>query len=261
MLTGFTAWQLLALGGLVFLAGVVDALAGGGGLITLPAYLAAGLNPTLLLGTNKLSSALGTIASAVGYLRRLRFPLRPFLPVAAAALCGAAVGARLALHLNPASIRYLLLAALPIVTVSVLVRHELGRQDRSAQLGAGVLRRRSCLIASTVGAYDGFFGPGTGTFFAVALARWCRHDLLAATARAKVLNLITNAAALAVFLRSGRLDPALGLAMAAASAAGHWLGAHLGLRHSERIIRPAVALVCAGLFLKILYDTLAPHRP
>jgi uncharacterized membrane protein YfcA len=83
---------------------------------------------------------------------------------------------------------------------------------------------------------------------------------LGATGRAKVLNLITNLAALAVFLVAGRLHLALGLAMAAASAAGHWLGAHLGLRHSGRVIRPAVALVCAGLFCKILHDTLAIHR-
>jgi uncharacterized membrane protein YfcA len=257
MLPDSTASQLLVLGFLVFFAGMVDALAGGGGLITLPAYLAAGLNPALLLGTNKLSSSLGTIASAGRYLHRLRLPLRPFAPLAVCALLGSAFGAWLALSLDPAFIRYLLLAALPIVAIAVLTRHEFGKTDRSAELDPKTLRGRSCLISAAVGAYDGFFGPGTGTFFALALARWCRHDLLGATGRAKLLNLATNFAALAVFLFSGRLNVALGLSMAAASAAGHWLGAHLGLRHSERVIRPAVVLVCAGLFLKILRDTLA----
>jgi len=256
MLADLTWAHLLVLAALVFFAGLVDALAGGGGLITLPAYLAAGLDPALLLGTNKLSSALGTTASAHAYARRLRLPWKPFVPVALCALLGAAAGARLALRLDPAFIRYLLLAALPLVAIAVLTRHDFGGQDRSSELGPGVLRRRSCIIAAAVGAYDGFFGPGTGTFFALALARWCGHDLLGATGRAKLLNLATNFAALAVFLWSGRLD-ALGLAMAAASAAGHWVGARLGLRHSGRLIRPAVALVCAGLFLKILRDTLA----
>jgi uncharacterized membrane protein YfcA len=244
---------------LVFFAGVVDALAGGGGLITLPAYLAAGLNPALLLGTNKLSSSLGTIASAGRYLHRLRFPLKPFIPLAICALFGSALGAWLALSLNPAFIQYLLIAALPLVAIAVLTRHEFGQQDLSCELDPKALRERSCAISSAVGAYDGFFGPGTGTFFALALARWCRHDLLGATGRAKLLNLTTNFAALAVFLISGRLNIALGLAMAAASAAGHWLGAHLGLRHNGRVIRPAVALVCAGLFLKILHDTILGH--
>ena len=256
MLAGFTVAQLLILAALVFFAGIVDALAGGGGLITLPAYLAAGLDPALLLGTNKLSSSLGTIASAGRYLHRLRFPLKPFIPIVTCAILGSAFGAWLALSLDPAFIRYLLLAALPLVSIAVLTRHEFGREDLSAELGPKALRRRSCAISAAVGAYDGFFGPGTGTFLALALARWCRHDLLGATGRAKLLNLTTNLAALAVFLASGRLNIALGLAMAAASAAGHWLGARLGLRHSGRVIRPSVALVCAGLFLKILRDTL-----
>jgi hypothetical protein len=257
MLADFTAAQLLVLAALVFFAGVVDSLAGGGGLITLPAYLAAGLDPALLLGTNKLSSCLGTVASAGRYLQRLRFPLRAFAPALACALAGSALGAGLALLLDPAFIRWLLLAALPLVAFAVLTRHEFGRRDRSSELPPRALRGRSCAVATTVGAYDGFFGPGTGTFFALALARWCRHDLLGATGRAKLLNLVTNLGALAVFLWSGRLDIPLGLSMAAASAAGHWTGAHLGLRGGGRLIRPAVALVCAGLFLKVLRDALA----
>ncbi len=258
MFSEFSSSQLLILAALVFFAGVVDALAGGGGLITLPAYLAAGLDPALLLGTNKLSSCLGTVASAGRYLQRLRFPLRSFAPALACALAGSALGAGLALLLDPAFIRWLLLGALPLVAFAVLTRHEFGGKDRSAELGARTLRDRACLVSASVGAYDGFFGPGTGTFFALALARWCRHDLLGATGRAKLLNLATNFGALAVFLWSGRLDIPLGLAMAAAGAAGHWVGAHLGLRGGGRVIRPAVALVCAGLFLKVLRDALAP---
>ncbi|MFA6004212.1 MAG: TSUP family transporter [Elusimicrobiota bacterium] len=253
-----SVWQLSALGALVFFAGVVDALAGGGGMITLPAYLSMGLPPALLLGTNKLASSIGTVASAARYHHHLRFSIRKFLPVLACTLFGSALGAGLALCLDPGFIRYILLASLPVVAYSVLSRHDFGRHDRSHELPAGELRRRSCLLGAGIGSYDGFFGPATGTFFALALARWCRHDLLQATGRAKVMNLASNLAALAVFLWSGRLDIRLGLTMAGASLAGHWLGAHLGLRKGTDVIKPVVALVCALLFLKILRDTLRP---
>lgn len=251
-------WQLAVLAVLVFFAGVVDALAGGGGLITLPAYLSMGLSPALLLGTNKLASAIGTVASAASYHRHLRFSLRRFMPVIACTLAGSALGAGLALCLAPSFIRYILLAALPFVAYSVLTKHDFGRSDHSRDLPANELRRKSCMIGAGIGAYDGFFGPATGTFMALALARWCRHDLLGATGRAKALNLASNLAALAVFLWSGRLDVRLGLTMAAASVAGHRLGARLGLRKGADVIKPVVGWVCALLFLKILRDTIWP---
>jgi hypothetical protein len=106
------------------------------------------------------------------------------------------------------------------------------------------------------GAYDGFIGPGTGTFFALALSRWCRYDLIGATARAKFMNLATNAAALVFFFYVGRVHIALGLWMGAVSIGGHWTGSHLGLKRGADAIRPMVILVCAGLFLKLLHDCL-----
>lgn len=261
MLSDFSPLQLLVLGALVFFAGVVDALAGGGGLITLPAYLSAGLDPALLLGTNKLSSSIGTVMSAGSYLHRLRFPLKPFLPVLAASLAGSALGAAAALLLDPCWVRWLLLAALPVIAYLLYVRRGFGGEDRSAGLPDREVRRRAVLLSSVIGAYDGFFGPGTGTFFALALARWCRYDLLGATARAKALNLASNLAALALFLWSGRLDLGLGLAMGGVSIAGHWLGAHLGLRRGAQTIRPVVIAVCAGLFAKLVWDAASPHLP
>jgi uncharacterized membrane protein YfcA len=110
------------------------------------------------------------------------------------------------------------------------------------------------LVSLPIGAYDGFFGPGTGTFFAIAFARWGRHDLLGATARAKILNLVSNLAALATFLRAGRLDWRVGLSMSLLSVAGHSVGAHIGGRRGPAAIRPVVAFVCAGLFVKVLVD-------
>ncbi|MEK7388153.1 MAG: TSUP family transporter [Elusimicrobiota bacterium] len=247
---------MLFLSACVFFAGVVDALAGGGGLITLPAYLAVGLNPALILGTNKLVSSLGTVVSTLRYHRALKFPLKPFLPVIGASLIGSWLGARAALRVDPSWIRPLLLAVLPVVAWLVWSRKDFGSLDESAGLSAQERLKRGMLAAAPIGAYDGFFGPGTGTFFALAFARWGRHDLLGATARAKILNLVSNLAALAAFIQAGRVHWRLGLALSVLSIAGHWFGSRLGVRRGAAIIRPVVALVCAGLFLKILLDAL-----
>jgi uncharacterized membrane protein YfcA len=238
----------------VFFAGVVDALAGGGGLITLPAYLAVGLNPALVLGTNKLSSSLGTIVSTVRYHRALRFSIKDFLPVIAASMIGSWIGARLAILVDPSWIRPMLLAALPVVAWLVWSKKDFGAADDSHHLSAAERARRGVLVAAPIGAYDGFFGPGTGTFFAIAFARWGRHDLLGATARAKILNLVSNLGALGAFIWAGRLDWKIGLSMSALSIAGHWVGSHLGVKKGASLIRPVVALVCAGLFAKVLFD-------
>ncbi|OGS41280.1 MAG: hypothetical protein A2506_02315, partial [Elusimicrobia bacterium RIFOXYD12_FULL_66_9] len=225
-----------------------------GGLITLPAYLAAGLPPALVLGTNKLASSVGTAVSTARYQHALKLSLRPFLPVIATALAGSWLGARLALRVDPAWIRPLLLAVLPVVAWMTWTRKDFGHEDHSGRLSEEERRRRGLMVAFPIGAYDGFFGPGTGTFFALALVRWGRYDLLQATARAKILNLAANLAALAAFAWAGRLHWGLGLSMSVLSVAGHWVGSHLGLRDGARVIRPVVALVCAGLFAKILFD-------
>lgn len=254
---GMTPGQYCVLAVLVFLAGVVDSLAGGGGLITLPAYLSVGLDPSLVLGTNKLGSTIGTTASVARYSRSLKFPWRPFAPVVASAVLGSYGGARLAVCLDPSFLRPLLLAVLPVVAFAVFSNPGFGKEDRSGRFSGRGLAVRSAAIGFVVGVYDGFFGPGTGTFFALGLAAWCGYGLLEATARAKVLNLATNAAALAAFLAAGRLDVRLGLAMGAASLAGNSVGAHLGVRKGAAVIRPVVVSVCGILFIKLAFDAWA----
>ncbi|MBI4678541.1 MAG: TSUP family transporter [Elusimicrobia bacterium] len=239
---------------LVFLAGIVDSLAGGGGLITLPAYLAMGVPPGLVLGTNKLGSTIGTVASVARYSRSLKLAWEPFLPVVGAAVLGSYGGARLAVSLDPSYLRPLLLLALPAVAFAVFSDPGFGKADRSSRLSGRKLLVRSTGIAFVVGVYDGFFGPGTGTFFALGLTALCGYGLLEATTRAKILNLSTNVAALVAFLAAGRLDVRLGLAMGAASLAGHSVGAHLGVKKGAAVIRPVVLLVCAGLFVKLAFD-------
>ncbi|MBI3298416.1 MAG: TSUP family transporter [Elusimicrobia bacterium] len=253
-LESFSSLQLAALALLVFIAGVLDSLAGGGGLITLPAYLAVGLPPGLVLGTNKCASSIGTTASVVRYFRTLELDWRPVAPMIAAALIGSAAGAELALLLDPSWIRPLMLAILPFVAWSVLSKHHVGLGDRSSELSPESLSRRAVGVALPVGAYDGFFGPGAGTFLALGLARFCRYDLLRATGYAKALNLASNLAALVSFMIAKRVNLPLGAAMGAVSLLGNLVGAHLGLKRGAAAIRPAIALICAGLFLKIAFD-------
>lgn len=256
MTSGISTPAFAALGACVFFAGVVDALAGGGGLITLPAYLAVGLSPALVLGTNKLASSLGTFTSTVKYHRALRFSVKEFLPVLAAAAFGAWLGARLAVLVDPRWLRPLLLAALPVVSWLLWSRRDFGREDASHRRSAGERRSRGMLVAAPIGLYDGFFGPGAGMFYALGFVRACGYDLLGATARAKALNLLSNLAALATFLAAGRVAWRVGLPMAAFSIAGNWTGAHLGVREGAKIIRPVALLVCAGLFAKLIFDML-----
>ncbi|UPT73570.1 MAG: TSUP family transporter [Elusimicrobiota bacterium] len=244
------------LGACVFLAGMVDALAGGGGLITLPAYLAVGLDPALILGTNKLVSCLGTVVSTARYHRALKFSIRDFMPVIIASMIGSWLGARGALLVDPSWIRPMLLAALPVVAWLVWSKKDFGAVDEAHRLPAAERTRRGVLVAVPIGAYDGFFGPGTGTFFAIAFARWCKHDLLGATARAKILNLVSNVGALAAFMWAGRLHWKVGLSMTLLSIAGNYVGATLGVKRGAALIRPVVVLVCAGLFAKVLFDAL-----
>ncbi|MBI2362584.1 MAG: TSUP family transporter [Elusimicrobia bacterium] len=251
---GFSALQLAVLAVLVYLAGVLDALAGGGGLITLPAYLAVGLPPGLVLGTNKCASSIGTTASVYRYFRTLELDWRPVPPMALAALVGSAAGAGLALLLDPRWIRPLMLAILPAVAWSVLSKHHFGLGDRSRELSPRSLMLRSLGVALPVGTYDGFFGPGTGTFLALGLARFCRYDLMRSTGYAKALNLASNVAAMVSFLLAGRVHVALGVAMGAVSVFGNLTGSNLGLKRGAAVIRPAIALICAGLFLKIAFD-------
>jgi len=254
MPAGLSAASLAVLAAAVFFAGVVDAIAGGGGLVTIPAYFAVGLNPAFILGTNKLCSAIGTVASAWRYRRTLRFHPPRLKTTVLVAFLGSVLGARAALWLDPGWLRYLLLGGLPVIALLVYLKRDLGALDQTSRHAPAALFRRTLAAAFPISAYDGFFGPGTGTFFTLALTRGCGYDLLRATAYAKILNLASNVAALAAFLAAGKVEIRLGLAMSAASIAGHYAGSLLGLKKGAAVIRPLLLVVIAATFLKIIFQ-------
>lgn len=228
-------------------AGFVDSIAGGGGLVTLPAYMAAGVPPGLVLGTNKISSFMGTAIACLKFRGELRLPFPTVARIAAVALAGSLAGAWLATLINPSFLRVILLVVLPCVGYVVLVK---GLHDGSE----GAVDGKAHAIAGAIGTYDGFFGPGTGTFYAILLTRVGGLGIVRATALSKYLNLASNVSALVLFVSCGRADVHTGVLMGFAGMAGNWLGAHTAIKRGVAVIKPVVALVCAALLLKVAWD-------
>ncbi len=233
---------------LVFLGGFVDAIAGGGGIITLPAYLMAGLPPHIALATNKLSSAVGTCVSTARLARGGYIDVRLALPVVACALLGSPVGARLALLVPETAFRFVLMLALPVVAVFVLRRKSLRSETVPMARGRRTLLMGACALAC--GVYDGFYGPGTGTFLLLLFSSVARLGVRDASGQMKAANLASNIAALVTFALAGQVWWALGLIAGAFGIAGHYLGAGRVLKDGTRIVRPIIAVVLVLLFAK-----------
>ena len=241
---------------LLFLAGFVDSIAGGGGLISLPAYLLAGLPTHLAIGTNKLSSACGTSLTTIRFIRKGLVRWKLALPGVAAAMLGSSLGSRLSLAADERLIRGLLLAVLPIAAFLVLNRRLFPDREQDEEVSP----RRTllvCLISALViGFYDGFYGPGTGTFLIVAFTVFAKLSVGTANAQAKVINLTMNLTALAVFLRGGTVLAPLGLAAAGCNMLGNYLGSGLAMSKGAKITRPIILGVLALLLVKILSEGL-----
>lgn len=236
-------------------AGLVDAVAGGGGLIIVPSLfgLFPQAVPATLLGTNKAASIWGTGWAAWQYARQVTLPSRRLLWAMAFAMLGALLGAWLATHVDAQGFR----TALPLVLAAVWVytwwRKDLGRAH-APHLGPTAEMVWACGLGGIIGFYDGIFGPGTGSFFVFALVRLLGWDFLHASAAAKRLNLATNVAALAWFIPHGHVVWALALPMAVANVAGSTLGTRLALRHGAGFVRVAFLLVVGALVLKTGWD-------
>ena len=241
----------------VFFAGLVDSMAGGGGLISVPAYLAAGLPPHFVLGNNKFSSAFGTLFATLRYHQERLIDLPVALASAACALAGSFLGARMVMLVDPGFLRYVLVALIPAITVFSLVKGDLGGLDRSGSVGPARKYSLAVPAALAIGFYDGFFGPGTGTFLILFYTLALRYDLVTANANTKVVNLASNVAALAAFMAGGKVIYSVGLPAAACGIAGNLLGARLVIRNGNRAVRPVMIGVLVLLFAKIAYDLVA----
>ena len=246
--------QYLIVCPLVFLAGLVDSIAGGGGLIALPAYLIAGVPAHVALGTNKLSSAMGTVVSTARFAKHGYLKGKMFMAAcsAAAALVGSSLGAHLALMVPETVIKHMMILILPIVAFYVMRNKKMGDDSLAGTLP----ERKSFLIALAsaliIGIYDGFYGPGTGTFLLLVLTGAARYTMKEAAGTTKAINLSSNVAAFVTFVIHGKIIYTLGLAAAICSILGNYIGSGLVLGNGQKIVRPLILVVLAILFVKIL---------
>ena len=236
----------------VFLASFTDGVAGGGGIISVPTYFLAGLPVHLALGTNKLSSSIGTAVSAARFIRGGYVDWKLAVPSVALALYGAHLGTRLQLALDETYLKWLLLIVLPIVAVVVLRQKKLPEEAGDIPPG----RRTAIVLAASfvVGAYDGFYGPGTGTFLVLIYCGLAKMDLRTASGNVKLVNLASNIGALATSLMSGKVFLVLGLIGALASVAGHYIGSGLAIKNGSKIVRPVILGVLILLAIKVITE-------
>lgn len=236
-------------------AGFVDAIAGGGGILTMPALLGAGLPPHVAVGTNKGQSVFGAAIALwrfhrSGLVDRVRAPY-----TFSAGFAGAVAGALLVLALKPEVLRPLILGLLVVVALYLALRRTPVSASATPLDRVRPLRPIVAVaVAFSIGAYDGFFGPGTGTFLIVAFAVLAGDGLAAASGNAKVVNFASNLASVAIFASRGVVLWEVALPMAAAQAAGAWIGAHSAIRGGDVLVRRVVLLVVLGLCLKLGVD-------
>lgn len=252
-------WLTLLLA--AFFAGFVDAVAGGGGLIQVPA-LFAGLPreaPATLFGTNKLASIFGTLSAARRYLRAVELPWRWVLPAAAAAFLFSFLGAAVVAWLPKDVVRPLVLVLLLAVAVYTWSKPDFGVSKRSPRVATEDLLATALVVGAVLGFYDGFFGPGAGSFMIFAFVRLFGMDFLHASASAKILNAATNAGALLLFAPSGHILWTLGFGMALCNVAGSRLGSKLAIRHGSGFVRGVFLIMTSLLIIKIALDTFSEN--
>ncbi|AOH35676.1 TSUP family transporter [Luteimonas sp. JM171] len=245
---GLDVQALLALA--AFIAGLIDAMAGGGGLIAIPALLAAGVPPVEAIATNKVQSSFGTTSAVVTFARRGLIDFRRFLWPVVASFAGSVGGAIALQVVDPSFLTGLVPVLLVAIAAYFLFGPKASETDTRARLGHAAL----VAIMFAIGFYDGFFGPGTGSFMATALVALFGFGLLSATAHTKLLNLASNVAALITLVVGGHVLWLLGLVMAAASILGAQVGARLAVRVGGRAIRPLLVVMSLALTVKLLAE-------
>jgi uncharacterized membrane protein YfcA len=241
----------LLLFALALIAGLIDAIAGGGGLITVPALLWVGLSPVEALATNKAQSVFGALAATANFLRRGAIDLRAARGAVTCTFVGAAAGAIAVQFLGGDLLARLVPLLLIGFALYFLFSPRASDIDSHRRIGDAAF---ALLVGTAVGFYDGFFGPGTGTFFAIAYVALLGYGLRRATAHAKLLNFTSNLAALLFFVGGGQVVWGIALTMAAGQLTGGWLGAHLVVTQGTRLIRPVLVTASLAVSLKLLIE-------
>ena len=235
----------------LFLAGLIDAIGGGGGLISLPAYLIAGLPPHAAIATNKLSSTCGTTTATLRFIKNGLVNLKLAVPSVIAAIIGSSFGANLSLLIKEEIMLYIMVAILPICAFLVLNKklfHDGGENEITLDRRTYITATIAALI---IGMYDGFYGPGTGTFLIIAFTVFANISMKTANAQAKVINLTSNITSLIIFLINGEVLFSVGIVAAACNMLGGYIGAGLVMKNGAKIVKPSIIFVLLLLALKV----------
>lgn len=240
-----------------FLAGFVDSIAGGGGMITVPALLLAGLSPVESLATNKLQGLFGAASATFSYASKGHVDLRRQLPSAALSCVGAALGALLATVLPGEWLELVLPFMLIGIALYFAFKPNMDDVDRHQRMTPFLF---GLLVVPVIGFYDGVFGPGTGSFFMLAFVTLAGYGVLKATAHTKLLNFASNLGAFAVFALAGAMVWKIGLLMGVAQIFGARLGAAQAMKNGARLIKPLLVVVCVALAIRLLWSADNPLR-
>ena len=251
---GYPIWVVPVVCIGVFCASFMDAIGGGGGIISLPTYLLAGLPMHMALGTNKLSSCIGTVASTVRYIKNGYVDWLLGIPSIVLAVTGAHLGTKLQLMVDEKYLKLVLLVLLPVIAFILFTRKDLPETRKPMNEW---LRRTLIWGTSLIfGIYDGFYGPGTGTFLLLSFCYLAKIDVRTASGNVKLVNLSSNIGALCTSLLAGKVLVPLGLIAAVFAITGQYLGAGLAMKNGSKIIRPVILLVIFLLAGKVLLETL-----
>lgn len=237
---------------LTFLGGFVDAVAGGGGLISLPAYMIAGLPVHNAIATNKLSSGMGTTVATYRLARLGYIPWRKAALCIVMAIIGSSTGAKLALMVDAELFKRLMLVIIPLTAIYVMRNKSM--DEPKEPLGNTQTVIRACAIALLIGVYDGFYGPGTGTFLILLLSGFAHISLKESNGIAKSINLTTNLSSLVVYLMNGKVIILLGLAGGLFGIAGNYIGVTFFKNKGAKAVRPLMIVVLVIFFIRILTE-------
>lgn len=249
--------MLLIICPLVFTAGFVDAVAGGGGLISLPAYMLAGLPTHQAAGCNKFSASLGTTVAAVNYIKSGKVKFRIAIVAAIGAIIGSSMGTNLALLISDKLLKGMMVVIIPVVAIFLVTQKHLGKEDKGEQGEERSLLVQSIIssiIGLVIGCYDGLIGPGTGTFLMIAFSLILRIDLVTSSGCAKVANLASNLTSVIIYTLGGKVIFMLAIPAAICSMLGGYLGSRFAIKGGSQKVRYVMFIVIGLLFVKTTFE-------
>lgn len=254
----WTLSQLLIICPLVFIGGLVDAIGGGGGLITLPAYIISGFPVIFAIGTNKISASMGTFTAFIRFIRDGYMPLKLSAVGVIFAFIGSSLGAKTALLISDYAFKILMLIIIPVTAWYVFKSQDLLREQKNV---ADEITSRTyfvcALVALGTGFYDGFYGPGAGTFMLLLMAGAAHLSVQRANGVTKAINFTTGISALAVYLMNGKVIIPAGIIAGLFSIAGNYIGAKFFERGGAKAVRPVIMVVLSLFFVRVIYDLLS----